>query len=258
MPTAQAPARPGSEEFVPFLPLLTFTLWTITFTVGGLGLLLPYPRPSASPTPQQAVQTQLVNVEIPKETPPPQAPIQMPPPDLGTPSPDLSAPPAPQQASIPEAPAIAVAAPSPSISFALPVEGLTKLVDASQAAHGRPTPGPVPSTNASSGSAGGSAQPASGALATLPPITLLTFGEGEGRQPPPQYPREAQLAGQEGSVTIRFAVDETGRVTTLATPTPSHWPLLNQAASRAIRNTWRFAPGPPRTYEVTIEFQLQK
>ena len=92
--------------------------------------------------------------------------------------------------------------------------------------------------------------------ATAPVVSRLTFGEGEGRQPPPDYPRDAVLAHQEGTVTLRFTVGEDGRVASVEVISASRWPLLNQAASRAVRDTWRFNPGPKRIYEVPIEFEL--
>ena len=90
----------------------------------------------------------------------------------------------------------------------------------------------------------------------MPAVTHLTLGEGEGNQPPPEYPREAALAGQEGTVTVRFTVDVDGHVTATTLTQPSHWPLLNHAATTAIKTTWHFTPAPPRQYEVSIQFQL--
>jgi periplasmic protein TonB len=89
-------------------------------------------------------------------------------------------------------------------------------------------------------------------------VQQLTFGEGEGRQPAPDYPREAVVAQQEGVVVVLFTVDEDGRVTSAQASGPCPWPILNQAAVRAVRETWRFARGPVRTYEVSIEFQLHR
>jgi TonB family protein len=66
------------------------------------------------------------------------------------------------------------------------------------------------------------------------------------------------IAGQEGSVTVQFTVDEAGRVTSVATTSASRWPLLNQAALRVIRQKWHFAPGVERSYEVVIQFQLER
>ena len=44
------------------------------------------------------------------------------------------------------------------------------------------------------------------------PVIHLTFGEGEGDQPPPEEPPEAVRDGEEGTVVIRMTVGEDGRV----------------------------------------------
>ena len=84
------------------------------------------------------------------------------------------------------------------------------------------------------------------------------MGEGEGNQPPPEYPNEAASARQQGTVTLRFNVDETGRVTHVDIIAPSHFPLLNRAAARTVRERWHFPPGQTRVYEVPIEFQINE
>jgi TonB family protein len=121
-----------------------------------------------------------------------------------------------------------VAAPSPAIAFAEPVNAPVHAVE---------TP-PI--------------------VSTQPSIIQLTFGEGEGRQPPPEYPPEAVLAGQEGTVVVRLTVGEDGRVSDATASSPCPWPVLNSAAVRAVRSTWRFPRGPVRSYEVAIQFQLNR
>ena len=88
--------------------------------------------------------------------------------------------------------------------------------------------------------------------------THLTLGEGEGRQPIPDYPHDAVAQRQEGTVGLRLHVDENGRVTQVQAVAPCRWPLLNQAAVRSVRERWRFNPGPARVYEVAIQFQLNQ
>jgi protein TonB len=128
-------------------------------------------------------------------------------------------PPPPDALATPQAPELtAVAAPSAAIAFALPVAGP-----------------PHPAT-----------------------VRELTYGEGEGQQPAPEYPRESVLARQEGVVVIRFVVGQDGHVLSADAVTPSPWPLLNQAALRAVTQTWRFAPGAVHSYEVSIQFQLRQ
>jgi TonB family protein len=96
-----------------------------------------------------------------------------------------------------------------------------------------------------------SAPPNSGPVA-------ITLGVGEGRQPTPEYPEEARYAGEEGTVTIVFNVAADGSVTSATAATPCQWPILNEAALRAVRQTWHFAPGPPRTFIVAIRYELRR
>ena len=134
--------------------------------------------------------------------------------------------------------AIAVAEPS-AVAFALPVDGPTITVSADQAAHARPAISP--STVAGS----------------LTPQTLV-FGQGEGRQPAPEYPAHSLKLGQEGTIDIRLTVDMNGQVTNTAVAGPCAWPLLNDAAERTVRHRWRFSRGSVRVYDVAIRFALAK
>ena len=86
----------------------------------------------------------------------------------------------------------------------------------------------------------------------------LTFGVGQGQQPNPDYPREAVLSRQTGTVKVRFTVNADGRVVAAELAAACRWPLLNQAALRAIRERWRFARGDVRSFEVSIEFELNE
>lgn len=96
------------------------------------------------------------------------------------------------------------------------------------------------------------------AAATQPAIIQLTLGEGEGDQPVPDYPVEAQLAGEEGTVVVSLTVNEDGQVTNAVAVGPCHWPILNSAAVRSLRSTWRFRRGPARVYRVSIVYQLKR
>ena len=125
-----------------------------------------------------------------------------------------------------------IVAPGTPVAFAVPVNAPVHDV------HPRGIPSPHP--------------------ATQNPVIQLTYGVGEGDQPPPDYPDEARFAGQEGTVVIQFTVNESGRVIDAQIASPCHWPILNSAALRAIRDTWRFVHGPVRRYEVSIEFHLNK
>lgn len=136
---------------------------------------------------------------------------------------------------------MAVAAPAPDIAFAVPIAAPARIVPAAEASYRtvevKPEPAPAPAPIV--------AQP-------------LTFGQGEGRQPAPEYPRQALRQGQEGVVTVRMTVGEDGRVLAAEAVSPSPWPLLNQSALRVVRSRWRFLPGTLRAYEVAIRFQLNR
>jgi len=55
-----------------------------------------------------------------------------------------------------------------------------------------------------------------------------------------------------------MTVAEDGRVTQAEAVSPCPWPVLNSAAVRAVRTTWRFRRGPVRVYEVSIQFQINR
>jgi protein TonB len=93
------------------------------------------------------------------------------------------------------------------------------------------------------------------AARALNPVQL-TFGEGEGRQPAPEYPIEAAIARQQGTVVVIFSVGEDGQVTNAKVSSASPWPMLNQSALRTIRLSWRFPAGRVRSYQVAIQFVL--
>ncbi len=143
-------------------------------------------------------------------------------------------------------PLVAVAGPAPHIAFALPVEGPVRVVDAAEASFARQAV--VEATNAAP----------TGVAVASPPVQTLSYGQGEGRQPAPEYPRQAVRERQEGTVVVRLSVGEEGRVVAAEAVTPSPWPLLNQSAVRTVRERWRFRPGPMRVYDVPIRFELTK
>jgi protein TonB len=87
-------------------------------------------------------------------------------------------------------------------------------------------------------------------------VETIVFGRGEGRQPAPEYPFQAQRQGQQGTVQIRFTVGENGRILDAALAGPCPWPLLNESALKAVRQTWRFTPGKSRLCQVSIHFTL--
>lgn len=215
------------------MPVLTLVLWLGCSVVSVLGLTMPYVRPLMAKAQPEPVQVEMLNVELTSE----------PMPDLAPPvATSLATPPPADAVAQPQLPQpMAVALPSPAVAFAVPVEGATRIVAAAQASYNTSA---VLKNDA----------PAPAAL----PVQTLTYGQGAGKQPAPEYPWRAQSEGQEGVVNVRFTVAENGRVLAAEAVIPSPWPMLNDSAVRTIRNRWRFSPGKPRAYEVAIRFVLPK
>lgn len=215
--------------------VLTLVIWLLCVLVGVIGVIIPYTQPAPPPKVDVPVQAEILQVELTNDPLPPLAqrpetPATQPPPlaQLLTPPPDAP-------------PLTAVAEPA-KVAFAIPVEGPVDVVEPSKA-----TVAVAPVVEA----------PA--AVAPTPsPVRTLTFGQGEGRQPAPEYPLRARREGQEGVVTIRFSVAEDGRVLTAEASSPSPWQSLNEAAVGVVRERWRFSSGPVRLFEVAIRFQLSK
>jgi protein TonB len=200
--------------------VFTSVLWLGCLLVGVLGMAMPYARPKP-PRPTEKFVVQQLQVELTKDSPPPS--------DAQPAAPDALVPPLP----------IAVAQPSAAIAFAIPVEGPTRIVEARRAEYSRPV---VTSTPA----------------VAIPAPQPLIYGQGEGKQPGPEYPLASRRQGQEGTVVVRFTVGENGHVVAAEAFSPSPWPLLDDAALRVVRERWRFRAGPARTYDVAIRFSLSK
>jgi TonB family protein len=208
--------------------IVTSVLWVGCVCIGVLGLSLSYGNPSAPKQAVLPVQAEMVNVELTHDPllPPERASA------LPESPPELEPLVAPQLSSL-----LTVAEPSATIAFAVPVAVPARVDDPRLTSH------TTPSTQA----AAPQATPRN-----------LTYGEGEGKQPAPDYPRQSIRRGQEGAVGIQFSVDASGRVLFAEAVSPSPWPLLNEAAVRAVRERWRFSPGSNQVYEVSIQFQLNK
>lgn len=208
------------------IQIITLVLWLSCLAIGLLGMWLTEPPVAAPPPPKKSeppLQVQVMNVELQPVVLPPQAP------------PDPSQPPPPPDESPAAPPPLPeVAAPSAAMAFAQPIEGAVRLVPLSRA------------------------NPARLSVVAAPPVQRLTYGQGEGRQPEPDYPQEAVDAGQQGVVGVRLRVDQEGGVAAAQVIAPCPWPLLNQSALRAVRDTWHFGPGPPRLYDVYITFHLNQ
>jgi TonB family protein len=225
--------RPREEAGL--VPMLTFVIWVGCVFIGVAGFVLPYLRPQPPVKTPPPVIAELLNVELTSDPLPPANPAP-PPPNLQQPPPvtqPQAMPPLPQMMS--------VAAPSPQIAFAVPIAAPATVVPLKEASYRTVEKPQVIETSP----------------APLAP-TPLTFGQGEGKQPAPDYPRESLRQGQEGTVTVRMTVAEDGRVVAAEASLPSPWPLLDNAALRVVKSRWRFAPGPMRAYEVAIRFQLNK
>ena len=215
---------------------LTLALWVVSVSIGALGFAIPYSRPRLAPPPlDPAVDLQHLQVELQMETEIPTVEPRPIDPTAPPPPPDLLPMPAVVQP-------IAVARPEPSVEFALPVAGPVRIVDVAAAAYSRPA------TNNN--------MPAR--MAAPPKAQQLIFGQGEGKQPAPEYPRQAIRQGQEGTVMVRLTVDESGSVTSANLEIPSPWPLLNEAALRVVREKWHFSRAPSRIYDVAIRFEIVK
>lgn len=230
-------ARIPREEPALVLPVLTLVIWLGGLSVGVAGFVLPWLRPLPPEKASPPVPVPFVKVELTGEPPPP---ATVPPATTVPQPPPLARPP-----ELPSPPPLAVAAPSPAIVFAVPVPAPARVVPAPEAAFRTVESTPV-------------VEPSAPVVPPAPAPQILTFGQGEGRQPLPEYPREARRAGQQGTVTLRMTADEAGRVLAAEVHASSDWPLLDLAALRAAKSRWRFSPGPPRAYEVAIHFQLSK
>jgi protein TonB len=81
------------------------------------------------------------------------------------------------------------------------------------------------------------------------------------RNPPPPYPEQARRLQQEGLVKLRVQVTADGRASSVQIESSSGWPILDEAALRAVKN-WRFHPARvggipiPSTVTVPIRFEL--
>ncbi len=210
----------------------TFVLWVGCLSIGVLGFVMPYSRPHLPPPAPEPVVVEKLAVELANEPLPPAA--------LQTSDP-LSPPPPPAALAEPQSSQPIAVAEASAVAFALPVEGPTVVVSSHQAAHA----GSTVSSNVAASS-------------NLPAAQTLVFGQGEGRQPAPEYPARCMKLGQEGVVGVRLTVNPDGRVVSAAVAQPSPYPLLDDAAERTVRHRWRFARGPVRVYDVSIRFALAK
>jgi protein TonB len=69
------------------------------------------------------------------------------------------------------------------------------------------------------------------------------------------YPPAAKRAGEQGSVTVVFTVDERGYVVNARVSGPCSYPQLNEAALSHVRR-FRAKPGPRATNTQVVRFQI--
>lgn len=234
----------ASFDRVAWPPVVTFVIWGTCAVIGLAGFVYPYARPTP-PARETPIQAELINVQLN-----PVSRIESPRPQLANAKvqPIANPAPAPKVATtIPEAPRLISVADPARVAFALPVQPVQRVATASSSASTASVADSNPTADvaATAGSKDGVAR-------------QLTFGEGEGRQPAPEYPYRARKEGQEGIVRVRFTVGQNGRVVEAAPIARSPWRLLNEAALRVIRERWQFSQGETRVYEVSIRFEMRK
>jgi protein TonB len=202
----------------------SLVIWVVCLTIGLLGLALPYSRPNQRVNAPEPPVVQMLQMEL-QESPQPAS------------NPETTTEPVLSMSEMTAPQPLPVAQLSPSVAFAVPVARPARTVMLQQAAYKTAYP-PFPPAQ----------QP--------PKPQTLTFGQGEGKQPAPDYPRRSIQERQEGVVGIRFVVGENGSVSSVEVLQPSAWPALNDAALRTIRDRWQFPSGKLRLYDIAIRFHL--
>lgn len=128
-----------------------------------------------------------------------------------------------------------------------------------------PAANPVLTTTNLNGPLGDGSSPVAGTDATTvyrAGSSSAYFKAGYYRNPPPPYPAEARRLKQEGRVLLEVLVTKEGKVGQSKVKQSSGYPLLDEAALRAIQ-TWKFRPatlGGIRVdilADIPIRFQLK-
>lgn len=214
----------GSEQTAEsLLPLTTTVIWLLCFGIGIFGFVLPYARPHVVKAQPPTVEVELLNVNLSNVA-------EVTPANSGSDS-------VPAAMALPQAPQpVSVAEPSPSIAFTIPVKAFSRVTNVRRASYAR-------SENEN-------------VAVAATPVQRITFGQGAGRQPAPEYPFRARREGQQGTVVVRLTVGENGSVLAAEAVSPCPWQLLNDSAVRTVKTRWQFAAGKMRVYEVPIRFEL--
>ena len=89
-----------------------------------------------------------------------------------------------------------------------------------------------------------------------PPVSLNSTGAG-GERPQPPYPRIALQLGQQGTVLLLLAVDETGRIISIEVKQSSGFSTLDQSALDFVKRHWKLVPGTgARAFEAPIIYRI--
>jgi periplasmic protein TonB len=108
------------------------------------------------------------------------------------------------------------------------------------------------------------------AIAKAPPIapmkavtplrsepTVLNTTGASGERPQPPYPKIALDLGQQGSVSLRMTVDDSGVIVSIEIVQSSGFPMLDRSALDFVKRHWIVPPGQgTRIYEATINYKL--
>ena len=212
----------GGADGPGLIQVFTLVVWIVWLLVGVLGWCWSRSpqTPSSAPLPKPLppVQAQLLEVQFMDQP----VAASSAPPDQAEPSPEVAAPPLP-----------AVAAFTPAIPFAVPIEGAVRVVTAQQANLAR-----IP-------------------IEQKPVVRRLSSADVAGKLAKPDYPAEARILGQQGTVGVRFTVDPDGNVVSAQVIAPS-FPSLNEAALQTVRSQWHFPAGPRRIFDYYFVFRLNQ
>lgn len=109
------------------------------------------------------------------------------------------------------------------------------------------------------------------AIAQAPPVAQLktvapvreepkrigSTGEG-GDRPQPPYPEMALKFGQQGTVTLLFAVNDSGLIESINIKETSGSPILDRGAMEFVKRHWIVPPGKNgRIFEAAISYQIK-
>lgn len=137
-----------------------------------------------------------------------------------------------------DAPVVAtvVAADPSAVKFAVPVSGPVILAPARFAA----------------------APPPQHKAAPIQPTRFVPTGKEEGSFPwIREYPRQALIARQQGTVLVYVIVGEDGMPASVTIKDSSGFSVLDRAALDWVKSRWRWGAGPIRHYYVPFEFHLK-